>query len=300
MMAISTVPLQEQSISPWRELGSYEALWSRTGASFKQIADLFRERPDALPSDFVSREIADKFARDATEILRDANITDFGIRIHGAWEYPAQLREAEHPIALFYYRGWWDLASSPSVAVVGTRSPSVEAISRTRKMVQALVKDGYTVVSGLAQGVDTVAHETAIQEGGLTIGVIGTPLSVSYPATNKALQETIATRYLLISQVPIVRASHQGPKNNRMFFPERNITMSALTKATIIIEAGETSGTLTQARAAIKQGRLLFILDSCFQNPALSWPRRFEEAGAIRVRTYDEIKERLGSPAKQG
>ena len=298
-MAISTVPLQEQSISPWRELGSYEALWSRTGTTFKQIADLFRGRPDALPSDFVSREIADKFARDATEILRQANITDFGIRIHGAWEYPAQLREAEHPIELLYYRGWWDLASSPSVAVVGTRSPSAEAISRTRNIVQALVKDGYTVVSGLAQGVDTVAHETAIQAGGLTIGVIGTPLSVSYPATNKELQKTIATRYLLISQVPVVRASHQGPKINRMFFPERNITMSALAKATVIIEAGETSGTLTQARAAIKQGRPLFILDSCFRNPALSWPRRFEEAGAIRIRDYDEIKERLGSQAKQ-
>ena len=298
-MSISTVPLQKQSISPWRELGSYEALWARSGATFKQIADLFRGHPGALPSDFVSPEMAETFAREATQILQKADINDFGVRIHGAWEYPARLREAEHPIELLYYRGWWDLASSPSVAVVGTRSPSANAIFQTRHIVQSLVEDGWTIVSGLAKGVDTTAHETAINAGGLTIGVIGTPLSVSYPATNRELQEIIATRYLLISQVPIVRASHQGPKINRMFFPERNITMSALAKATIIIEAGETSGTLTQARAAIKQGRPLFILDSCFENPTLTWPRRFEEAGAIRVRDYREVKERLGPQAKQ-
>jgi DNA processing protein len=298
-MAAGTVSLQEQSISPWLELGSYEALWARSGATFKQIADLFRSRPGSLPSDFVPREMAENFAREATQILQNANITDFGVRVHGAWEYPLQLRAAEHPIEVLYYRGWWDLASSPSIAVVGTRSPSPEAVAHARTIAKSLVRDGYTIVSGLAKGIDTVVHETAIGAGGLTIGVLGTPLSVSYPATNKELQETIARKYLLISQVPIVRSSHQGPKVNRMFFPERNITMAALTRATVIIEAGETSGTLTQARAAIKQGRPLLILDSCFRNTALTWPRRFEEAGAIRVRDYREIKERLGSETKQ-
>jgi DNA processing protein len=298
-MAIGAVSLQEQSISPWLELGSYEALWSRSGATFKQIADLFRSHPGSLPSEFVSREMAESFAREATQLLKNANISDFGVRVHGAWEYPHQLREAEHPIEVLYYRGWWDLVNSPSVSVVGTRSPSAEAVAHTRIIAKSLVRDGYTVVSGLAKGIDTIAHETAIAFGGLTIGVLGTPLSVSYPATNKVLQETIAQNYLLISQVPIVRSSHQGPKVNRMFFPERNITMAALTRATIIVEAGETSGTLTQARAAIKQGRTLLILDSCFRNPALTWPRRFEEAGAIRVKDYRDIKERLGSQTKQ-
>jgi DNA processing protein len=300
MMANATISPPEQSVSPWLEFGSYEALWSRTGMSFKQIADLFRAQPGAFPSEFVTRGVAASFAHQATEILRKANITDFGVRVHGAWEYPEQLRAAEHPIEVLYYRGWWDLVSSPSVAVVGTRSPSEEAAVHTRIIAKSLVKDGYTVVSGLAKGVDTIAHETAIAEGGLTIGVLGTPLSVSYPATNKGLQEKIAREYLLISQVPIVRYSHQGPKVNRMFFPERNITMAALTRATVIVEAGETSGTLTQARAAIKQRRPLFILESCFRNAALTWPRRFEEAGAIRVRDYREIRERLGSATNQG
>ena len=72
--------------------------------------------------------------------------------------------------------------------------------------------------------------------------------------------------------------------------------MSALTEATVIVEAGETSGTLTQARAAIRQGRKLFILDSCFRNTSLTWPARFEKQGAIRVREYDDIRKHLSEP----
>ena len=91
--------------------------------------------------------------------------------------------------------------------------------------------------------------------------------------------------------------ARRPPSVNRLFFPERNITMSALTQATVIVEAGETSGTLIQARAAFKQGRKLFILDSNFQNPKLTWPRRFEEQGAIRVRDFDDILSNLDASA---
>ena len=80
---------------------------------------------------------------------------------------------------------------------------------------------------------------------------------------------------------------------NRLFFPERNVTMSALTEATIIVEAGDTSGTLIQARAALHQGRKLFILDSCFRNPSISWPQKFADKGAIRVMDYDDIRQHL-------
>ena len=80
---------------------------------------------------------------------------------------------------------------------------------------------------------------------------------------------------------------------NRLFFPERNVTMSALTEATIIVEAGDTSGTLIQARAALQQGRKLFILDSCFRNTSISWPRKFADKGAIRVTDYDDIRQHL-------
>jgi DNA processing protein len=149
-------------------------------------------------------------------------------------------------------------------------------------------------VSGLAKGIDIAAHTAAIERGGKTIAVIGTPLGVYYPRENASMQDQIAKDYLLISQVPILRYSKQAVPQNRLFFPERNITMSALTEGTIIVEAGETSGTLTQARAALHQGRKLFILDSCFQRSDITWPRRFEEQGAIRVRDPEDIWAALG------
>ena len=94
----------------------------------------------------------------------------------------------------------------------------------------------------------------------------------------------------MISQVPIKRYHEQNFRVNRIFFPERNATMSALSQATIIVEAGETSGSLIQARAALKQGRKLFILDSCFMNSNISWPHKYAEKGAIRVRDIDDIR----------
>ncbi len=98
-----------------------------------------------------------------------------------------------------------------------------------------------------------------------------------------------------MSQVPIVQHSRQDVDANSDFFPARNATMSALTEATIIIEAGERSGALVQARHALKQKRKLFILESCFQSPSLDWPGTFAKQGAIRVADYEEIRKHLTS-----
>jgi DNA processing protein len=163
--------------------------------------------------------------------------------------------------------------------------------------VRHLVGDGWTIVSGLAEGIDTVAHTTALELGGRTIAVIGTPISEVYPKANADLQARIAKDFLVVSQVPVERYGRQIWKVNRGFFPERNITMSALTEATIIVEASNTSGTLIQARAALRQKRRLFILDSCFKNPDLTWPKAYAEKGAIRVENYNTIKDALGSAA---
>lgn len=282
-------------ISPFVELGAYEALWTREDTSFKSLAELFRTRVNAIPSDFVSASDAGEHARQVLELLDRAGVREFGVRVHGAAEYPERLRDAWDPVEVLYYRGWWDLVSYPKlVSVVGTRTPSPEGVRRARKLVRNLVQDKYGIVSGLAKGIDTVAHTTAIEAGGYTIAVIGTPLTVAYPRENAALQERIANEFLLVSQVPVQQYSRQDYRRNRLFFPERNVTMAALTQATVIVEAGETSGTFTQARAALAQQRKLFILDSCFRNPKLTWPQKFEEKGAIRVRDYEDIRRHLG------
>lgn len=285
------------AMSPLLELGAYEALWDAKGASFKTLSERFEKEPGALPSEFVPRARAEEYADYVVRRFKETGVTHYGVRVHGAGEYPEKLRDADHPVELLYYRGFWDLVYSRSVAIVGTRHPSTEGLSRTRKLVRHLVADGFTIVSGLATGVDTEAHETALAEKGRTIAVIGTPLSFAYPRTNAALQERIGQDFLVISQVPVRRWEKQDHRWNRAFFPARNVTMSALTEATVIVEAGETSGTLIQARAALKQGRKLFILESNFEKPSITWPKRFEAMGAIRVRTYNDVKRHISQAA---
>jgi DNA processing protein len=292
-LTLSSTDFESRAISPFQELGAYEALWDEPKTTFKTLSDKFAARPGAVPSDFVPPQKAREYAEFVQEKFRLAAITRFGVRVHGAGDYPEKLRDAAHPIELLYYQGWWDLVDSRCVAVVGTRKPSPEGIKRTQQLVRKLVKDDFTAVSGLATGVDTVVHETAIECDGRTIAVIGTPLSHTYPRDNVELQRRIARDFLLISQVPVRRYEAQDYRMNRLFFPERNVTMSALTEATIIVEAGDTSGTLIQARAALQQGRKLFILDSCFRNPSISWPQKYADKGAIRVMDYDDIRQHL-------
>lgn len=284
---------ESRAVMPARELGAYEALWAREGTSFKALADTFREHPRSIPSDFVSQREAEQYSRRALAAIHEAGIRHFGIRVHGAGEYPPKLRDAQHPVELLYFQGNWDITNSRCVAIVGTRHPTEEGMRRAAKLARSFVQDNFTVVSGLAQGIDTVAHTTAIEAKGRTVAVLGTPITSCYPPGNKDLQRLIADEFLVISQVPIVRYSRQGPKGNRFFFPERNVTMSALTEATVIVEAGNTSGTLIQARHAIQQSRKLFILDSCFRNPELTWPAKYLERGAIRVSEFDEIRAHL-------
>ena len=281
------------SISPFKELGAYEALWSKKGMSFKKIAEM-RRGPESALSDFVDESEAYDYAKRACDLLSESGINEFGVRVYGTWEYPSRLHDAAYPLELLYFQGIWDMVYTKSVSVIGTRNPSEKGIARTRCLVKNLVEDGFTIVSGLASGIDTAAHTAAIENGGRTIGVIGTPISATYPKENTHLQKHIAKEHLLISQIPVWRYSQQGPRGNRFFFPQRNITMSALTQATIIVEAGEASGTLIQARAALEQGRKLFILNSCFCDTALTWPEEFAERGAIRVTDYEDIRRHLG------
>jgi DNA processing protein len=284
---------QDRAIVPARELGAYEALWARKGTSCKSLAELFRRHPGAVPSDFVGTEEAEQYSRLSLGTIRAAGIRHFGIRVHGAGEYPVKLRDAAHPVELLYYQGNWDISSTPCVAIVGTRRPSESGVHDARQLTARFVREGFTVVSGLANGIDTVAHTTAIEAGGLTVAVLGTPITACYPPENAELQKQIADEFLTISQVPIVRYSRQSAHGNRLFFPERNVTMSALTQATVIVEAGNTSGTLIQARHALQQRRKLFILEGCFRKPELTWPAKFVERGAIRVAEFDEIIRRL-------
>ena len=183
--------------------------------------------------------------------------------------------------ATLYASGDLSLLDGPAVAVVGARAVSEAGAKRARQLSRALAAAGVTVVSGLAKGVDYNAHMAALQGGGRTVGVIGTPLAKAYPAEHGWLQEEIAADHLLLS--PFRDGDRVFPGN----FPRRNRVMAAVTDGSIIIEASDSSGTLHQAAECQKLGRWLFIAKSTYEDPALSWPKSF--AGFSKLVVLESI-----------
>lgn len=178
-----------------------------------------------------------------------------------------------------YVVGDTNLARNRRVSIIGTRKPTAEGIEKATKIAEYLVKNNVVIVSGLARGIDTIAHKTAINNGGKTIAVIGTPLNKYYPQENRSLQQQIMNEHLVISQFPV--GSQTYPSN----FPARNRTMALLSQISIIIEAGEKSGTMHQGWEALRLGRKLFITDTVANNKKLSWPAKLVEYGAEILHT---------------
>jgi DNA processing protein len=284
------MPFLENAISPFEEMVAYEALASRE--SLKEVSRRL-SHPGLLPSRLIRQtQIPEAEIASIRNFLEQKS--GFTIYLRGLFQYPLGLEDAQDPVRVFYAKGDIGLLESRRVSVVGARKVSPEGARRAAKLTSGLVKGGFTIVSGLAVGVDTVALTTAVRNGGRVVAVIGTPIDEYYPKENRSLQDEIALKHLLISQVPFYRYRTQPFAHRRFYFPMRNETMAALSEATVIVEASETSGTLTQARACIQQGRKLFILDSCFENEAITWPRKFEAKGAVRIRSVEQILSVLG------
>jgi DNA processing protein len=168
--------------------------------------------------------------------------------------YPANLTAAgDRPPALFM-RGSLEPDDGCSVAVVGTRRPTEGGVTAARALASALVYAGYTVVSGLASGIDTAAHVASLAAGGRTLAVLGTGVDRCYPPENAALQHEIASRCAVLSPFA------PGAPPTRRSFPVRNSVTSGLALATVIVEASATSGTRIQARASLAQGRPVVLL----------------------------------------
>jgi DNA processing protein len=289
--------LVDNGVSPVAEMLAYEVLLSRPNTSVKSLVDELRSKR-LLPSEYLKADgdmFKDELLANVQRYL--STKTGFSVSIAGDFQFPTRLQEAGCPAELFYYRGDLGVLESRCVSVVGTRQATADGLARARKLSSGLTKHGFTIISGLAEGIDTAALSEAIKCGGRVVGVIGTPIDANYPKGNAELQETVARHHLLISQVPFYRYKVEAFKMKRLYFPMRNETMSALSEATLIVEAGDTSGTLTQARACLKQGRKLLILNSCFSNRAITWPARFLEKGAIRVSSIEEILAVLGPSA---
>ena len=175
----------------------------------------------------------------------------------------------------------------PRVSIVGTRTASAEGLSRASRLARELVVKSVVVISGLARGIDTAAHRSAIEAGGRTVAVLGTSLDKSYPRENADLQRLIMEQHLAVSQFP------SGRPMERSNFPRRNRTMALLTDATVIVEAADGSGCISQGWEALRLGRRLFIMRAVVDNKALSWPGEMLKYGADVLAETEDLLQAL-------
>jgi DNA processing protein len=187
-------------------------------------------------------------------------------------DFSENLERAEERQDLLWCDGDSRLLRMPLASVVGTRDISPEGERRTRKLTGILVNEGFCVVSGLAKGVDRVAHETALNMNGHTIAVMGTPINQCYPLEHQELKEQIARHGLILSQFP------PGTPIQRSNFPQRNVLMAKLSMTTFVVEAHLDSGTKHQVRAAVRMGKKVGFLASLVDKD-YPWVREALDAG---------------------
>ncbi|CAM5628937.1 DNA-processing protein DprA [Streptomyces aurantiogriseus] len=237
------------------------------------------------------RSLSEHFARVEGELGQAAGAEATLVTVLDP-EYPENLRTVADLPPFLFYRGKLDhQADARSVAVVGTRDATELGLSRARRVARELSEAGYVISSGLARGVDTAAHRTALHFGRRTIAVIGTGITKCYPKENFDLAEEIAEQGLIVSQFWPSRPP------GRDTFPRRNHVTSGISLGSVVIEASGTSGAKMQARVAAEQGRHVLLLQSLVdQQP---WARKMVEAQrATPVTNTEQMLEILETPVR--
>lgn len=203
-------------------------------------------------------------------------------------EYPAYLREVANPPPLLYMHGDLREVDRWAVAVVGTRRLTAYGRQVTRDLVTGLVQNGVTIVSGLARGIDGIAHKTALELGGRTIAVLGSGLDQIYPAEHRNL-----AREIIQGQGAVLSEYGLGIRPEAKNFPPRNRVISGLSMGVVVIEAGKKSGALITADFAVEQDRDVFAVPGNITSPASKGPNRLIQQGAKLVTCVDDILEEL-------
>ncbi len=208
------------------------------------------------------------------------------ITLHDA-DYPASLRHIPDPPLLLYINGRRELLAAPMIAVVGSRNASTQGRANAEGFAQALSCAGLCVVSGMALGIDTAAHEGALRGPGATIAVIGTGPDRVYPARNRALAHRIAQHGCIVSEYPLGTPPVAGN------FPRRNRIISGMAAGVLVIEAAAQSGSLITAQMAAEQGREVFALPGSIHSALAKGCHQLIREGAHLVETVDEVLEAM-------
>jgi DNA processing protein len=215
---------------------------------------------------------------------------------HGlvAWDdpdYPRALLEIGDPPPVFYCQGRRELLAAPAFAIVGSRNATTQGCADAEAFAAALSSAGFTIVSGLAQGIDAAAHRGGLAQAGSSIAVAGTGLDRVYPARNRDLAHELAARGLVISEFAA------GTPPLKQNFPRRNRLVSGLSRGVLVVEATLSSGSLITARLAGEQGREVFALPGSIHSPFSKGGHKLIREGAKLVETAQDILDELGVAA---
>lgn len=256
---------------------------------------IFRQSQSAL-SRFVDSALASRWAADPDPDLQAllirteqwlASSPEHHVLTLADSAYPSALLSAQSPPLVLYGRGQLSTLQRPSLAMVGARNATVDALENAQQLAQQLSTQGVCIVSGLALGVDSAAHRGALGGQGSTIAVMGTGIDRLFPATHKELALAIQAYGLLLSEFPL------GTPALPHHFPQRNRLVAALGQGVLVVQAAKQSGSLITARLASEMGREVFAIPGSIRNPLSQGCHQLIRQGAKLVETVDDILEEL-------
>ena len=224
------------------------------------------------------------------QLVRDAGVQIIPL---GDARYPELLRRVFDPPPVLFARGRVDLLSAVNVGVVGTRHPTPYGVAAAEKLAGDLARAGVNIVSGMARGIDTVAHKAALAGEGTTVAVLGCGVDIVYPSENRKLAAEIAAKGLILSEFPMGATAF--PQN----FPIRNRVISGLSCGLLVVEGAQYSGSAITARLAIDQGREVFAVPGNITS-RMSWgPNLLIKQGAKLVQDWNDVVAELPLEAQQ-
>ncbi|UBF29709.1 DNA-processing protein DprA [Kovacikia minuta CCNUW1] len=284
----------------WSQMnGIGPILLRRLQKHFGTLADAWEASPmdllevDGLGSQTVETIAAERRHLDPDQLLQQHTQDNPDFWTPADPDYPQLLLEIPDPPALLYFRGQVKLQENqgllPMVAIVGTRSPSEYGRRWTRRITTTLAQNGFTVVSGLAEGIDTEVHHSCLDMEGRTLAVLGTGVDTIYPWSNRNLYQQVVKQGLVLSEYPA------GTQPDRIHFPRRNRIIAGLCRAVLVMEAPKKSGALITAYFANDYGRDIYILPGSLDNPKAIGCLNLWSKGAQPILSESHLLEMLGT-----
>jgi DNA processing protein len=266
---------------------------------FKRLEAYFGELSNAWTAthgDLREAGLEDRVAKEIVSARSRVSPDDEMAKLHQAgvkainWhdpQYPARLKEISDPPPVLYFKGELLPSDERAVAVVGTRSPTSYGREVAASLTTDLARTGITIVSGMALGIDAVAHRAALDNCGRTIAVVANGLDIIYPKEHTGLCQRIPEQGAVVSELPL------GTRPDSRGFPRRNRLISGLSLGTLVVEAGETSGARWTVYHALEQDREVFCVPGSIFSPASRLTNRLIQEGAKLASNYNDILEEL-------